>query len=59
MVTSYLLRVFDGLVCGCEVFCMCDSFVTRKQRNTQPRTHKTMNNSFQSRIDTDNTKSVG
>ena len=26
--------------CGCVVFCMCNSFATRKRRNTQKKTHK-------------------
>ena len=26
-------------LCGCKEFCMCNSFVTRKLGNTQPRTH--------------------
>ena len=39
--------------CGCEVFCMCNSFVTRRRGNIQPRTNKKMYDSFQARIDTD------
>ena len=26
--------------CGCVVFCMCNSFVTRKRENTLSKTHK-------------------
>ena len=36
MFTCYLLRVFDGLVCGCEVFCMC-----KLVRDEETRQHTT------------------
>ena len=38
-----------------KVFCMCNSFVTRNEGNTKPRSHKEMFDSFQARIDTDKT----